>query len=106
MPFKKGNTLGKGRKRGAKSIVSEAWYQMALRYKDDPEGFGGYEGFRDYFNKSPRNKETYVRMMAGFAEKQIKQAVEHTGEGGGPVRVQVERVITTDPKHAGIRNGD
>ena len=67
MPFKKGNTLGKGRKRGAKSIVSEAWYQMALRYKDDPEGFGGYEGFRDYFNKSPRNKETYVRMMAGFA---------------------------------------
>jgi hypothetical protein len=35
-----------------------------------------------------------------------KRDFEHTGEGGGPVRVQVERVVTTDPKNAGIREGD
>jgi len=35
-----------------------------------------------------------------------KQAVEHTGEGGGPVRVQVERVITRDRDNAGPSGGD
>jgi len=99
MKYQKGQSGNpKGRKPGAKSVISEEWYQMALRYKDDPEGFGGYDGFRDYFNKSPHNKETFVRMMASFAEKQIKQAVEHTGEGGGPIAAKliIEVVKTRD----------
>lgn len=35
-----------------------------------------------------------------------KQEVAHTGENGGPLRVQVERVITTSGKDAGLASGD
>jgi hypothetical protein len=96
MPFKKGQSGNpKGRKKGAKSVLSESFYELGLRYLDDPDGFGGYEGFKAFFNKCPRNKEIFVSMMAKWAEKQIKQSLEVGGENGGPIAVTLTKTVTT-----------
>lgn len=96
MKFTKGNKANlAGRPKGAKSKISESFYEMALRYLDDPDGFNSYEGFRDFFNKCSRNKELFVSMMGKWAEKQIKQSLEVGGENGGPIAVTLTKTVTT-----------
>ncbi len=98
MPFKKGHPPSGGRPKGAKSKLTESFYEHCQRYFDDPDGFGGYEGLKNFFNKCPRNKELFVAMMGKWAEKQMAQAVEHSGPDGAPIKVNLQKVVTTvDP---------
>jgi hypothetical protein len=89
MPFKKGHAPSGGRPKGAKSVLTETFYELCQKYFNDPDGFGGYEGLRAFFNKCPRNKEIFVAMMGKWAEKQIKQSVEVGGENGGPINAKL-----------------
>ena len=82
MPFQKGNRANpKGRPLGAKSKVSETFYEYAIRALND-ERIGGYEGFIEWIIGRARNKEIYFNWLAKWAEKQIKEekVVGVTGE--------------------------
>jgi hypothetical protein len=82
MPFKKGNRANpKGRPLGAKSKVSETFYDYAIRALND-ERLGGYEGFVKWITERARHKEIYFSWLAKWAEKQIKEekVVDITGE--------------------------
>lgn len=94
-PFKKGQSGNpKGRTRGAKSKLSEAFYEDCLVLYSEM----GLTGLRAFVDKCPRNKEIFFSWMAKWAEKQIKQSTELSGPNGEPVRVRLEKVITTiDP---------
>lgn len=86
MKFQKGNKANpKGRPKGAKSKASESFYEDCLALYAER----GLDGLREFVNKCPRNKEIFYNWLAKWAEKQIKQGVEHVGENGGAIQHQV-----------------
>ena len=102
MPFKKGHAPQGGRPKGAKSKLTETFCDLCRRYFHDPQGFGGYEGLREFFNKNTRSKEMFVAMMGKWTEKGIKQSVELGGTNGEPIPVKLIKVVTkTDPNGNG-----
>ena len=92
-----------GRPKGAKSKLSESFYSDCLSAYNDPR-IGGVEGLVQWITASSRNRMTFYAWLSKTIPSQIN--AEHTGEGGGPVRVQVERVITRDRDNAGPSGGD
>ncbi|MFA5153143.1 MAG: hypothetical protein WC554_11330 [Clostridia bacterium] len=72
MRYQKGHAPSGGRPKGAKSVLSEAFYNDCLSLYAE-RGLGG---LREFVNKCPRNREIFYGWLAKWAEKQIKQAVE------------------------------
>jgi len=83
-----------GRPKGAKAKTAEAFYADCLRLYGDPDGFNGYEGMRAYIKGNPRRKEQFVAILAKWAEKQIKQEVDLSGQVDHAVNVKVTFVDT------------
>jgi hypothetical protein len=99
MKYKKGQSGNlKGKPKGAKTKLSEAFYEDCLVLYSEM----GLDGLRAFVNKCPRNKEIFFSWLSRWAEKQIKQATEISGPNGSPVHVKLEKVITTiDPNGSG-----
>jgi len=95
MAFKKGQSGNpKGREKGSKNKTAETFYADCLHLYEDPDGFNGYEGLKAYVKGNPRRKEQFVAILAKWAEKQIKQEVDHTGQVDHSVNVKVTFVET------------
>jgi hypothetical protein len=96
--FEKGNP---GKPKGAKSKLSESFYQDCLAAYNDPR-IGGLEGLIGWITSTGRNRLMFYSWLA----KTIPANVAVGDGNGGPLRVQVERVITTNGKDAGLASGD
>lgn len=87
MPFKKGQSGNpRGKPKGSKTILSEAFYNDCLTLYAEK----GIAGLREFFNKCPRNKEIFYNWLAKWAEKHIKQGVEVGGKDGEPIQHAVQ----------------
>jgi len=85
MPFTKGKSGNpKGRKRGAKSKLSESFYQDCLTLYSEMS----IDGLRAFINKCPRNKEIFFAWLAKWAEKQINQSVSGNVKMDGKLIVE------------------
>ena len=63
MKFKKGNKLAKGRPRGAKSKLSESFYQDCLAAYNNPR-VGGLKGLIEWIASSQHNRVTFYGWLS------------------------------------------
>lgn len=88
--FEKGNP---GKPKGAKSKLSESFYQDCLAAYNDPR-VGGLEGLINFIAANSRNRMTFYAWLS----KTIPNNVAMTGgDGKGPVEVHV-KVTVVDTK--------
>ena len=84
-PGESGNPAG--RPLGAKSKLSESFYEDCLAlYLEE-----GIEGVRTWIKKAPRNREIFYNWLAKWAEKQIKQEIEHQGSEFKPLQIIITK---------------
>jgi hypothetical protein len=103
MPFQKGNKVSKGRPRGAKSKLSESFYQDCLAAYND-ERIGGLEGLIKWIEVSQRNKAVFY----GWLSKTMPSNL-HLGnapDADGKDREFIIKVIHTKDGDGGNGNGD
>ena len=103
MPFQKGNKVSKGRPRGAKSKLSESFYQDCLAAYND-ERIGGLEGLIKWIEVSQRNKAVFY----GWLSKTMPSNL-HLGnapDADGKDREFIIKVIHTRDGDGGNGNGD
>jgi hypothetical protein len=101
MKYQKGHAPTGGRPKGAKSKLSESFYQDCLAAYNDPR-VGGLNGLINFIVANSHNRMTFYAWLS----KTIPANLAVTGENGGPIRVKVERVITSNGKDAELSSGD
>lgn len=90
MKFKKGQSGNpKGRKKGAKSKLSESFYQDCLAAYNDPR-VGGLEGLVRWIIESKRNRMAFYAWMA----KTIPANLQLGDESGGPIAITLTKTVT------------
>ncbi len=87
-PGQSGNP--KGRPKGAKSKISESFYQDALAAYND-ERVGGREGLVQWVIASQRNRLVFYSWLA----KTMPSNLQVTGENGGAVQINLTKTVTT-----------
>ena len=103
MPFQKGNKVSKGRPRGAKSKLSESFYQDCLAAYND-ERIDGLEGLIKWIEVSQRNKAVFY----GWLSKTMPSNL-HLGnapDADGKDREFIIKVIHTKDGDGGNGNGN
>ena len=102
MKFQKGNKEAKGRPRGAKSKLSESFYQDCLAAYNDP-CVGGLKGLIEWIMSSQRNRATFYGWLARTMPSNLQ--LGNTPDADGNLPALLIKVVHTKDDNGG-GNGD
>jgi len=102
MPFKKGHAPIGGRPRGAKSKLSESFYEDCLTAYNSPD-IGGLKGLIMWIRTSPRNRAVFYNWLAKTFPASWQ--IGNTPDADGQAQALLIKVIHTKDGDGG-GNGD
>ncbi len=108
MPFQKGNQVskGKGRPRGAKSKLSESFYQDCLAAYNDPR-VGGLEGLIKWLISNQHNRTTFYGWLSKTLPSNVNLGNAPNADGkAGELIVRVIHVKGAPGNGNGNGNGN
>lgn len=92
MKFKKGNKASKGRPKGAKSKLSDSFYQDCLAAYNDPR-VGGLGGLIEWISASQHNRITFYGWLAKTMPSNLH--VGNAPDADGKTQALLIRVVHT-----------